>query len=216
MATDGAASIYAVRTRVARLDATGATPAGAASLYVSNALVRIEFTLEYETNEALTRKNGNGDLCVNVPEKRKVKQVTVSAFEVCTEDPELEELLAGGTILTSEGDTIGYAAPAVGVDPTPNGVSVEVWSRAIVGGVGATVNPYYHWAFPRLFLSRGSTALEEAPTAPVFTGYGLENPNWGNGPANDWEFDSERVYQYVRTAALPTVTDGVAAVPTQA
>lgn len=215
MAYDGAASIYAVRLRVARLNSAGETPASAASMYVTDSLVRIEFTPEYDSSTEITRKNGNGDLCVNVPAKRRLKQITIGALVICTNDPELEELLAGGTILTNSGATVGYQSPAIGQDATPNGVSIEAWSRAIIGGAPAATNPFIRWVFPRVYLSPGATALEENAADPSFSGYANENPSWGNGPANDWTFDSGRAYQRARVATLPAVTAGVVAVPVQ-
>lgn len=215
MAYDGAASIYAVRLRVARLNSAGATPAAAASMYVTDSLVRIEFTPEYDSSTEITRKNGNGDLCVNVPAQQRLKQINIGALVICTNDPELEELLAGGTILTDAGATVGYQSPAVGVVSNPNGVSIEAWSRAIINGAPAAANPFIRWVFPRVYLSPGATALQEAATDPSFSGYANENALWGNGPANDWTYDSTRAYQRARVASLPAVTAGVVAIPTQ-
>jgi hypothetical protein len=40
----------------------------------------------------------------------------------------------------------------------------------------------------------------------AFEGQGNQNPNWGNGPFNDWNHESGRVYQWAREAAMPDLS----------
>jgi hypothetical protein len=109
---------------------------------------------------------------------------------------------------------IGYRAPEVGGDPLPNGVSVELWSRAVVDGAFATDLPYIHWVIPRarLRLSDTLTLGAEDAMTPTFEGFTIQNPNWGDGPEGDWEFGSDRVWQYARVATVPDFTRGPIAV----
>lgn len=105
---------------------------------------------------------------------------------------------------------IGYRAPEVGEDPLPNGVSVELWSRAVVDGAFATELPYIHWVIPRARLRLSDTlslGAEDAMT-PTFEGYEIQNPNWGDGPEGDWPYASDRVWQYARVATVPDFTRG--------
>lgn len=109
---------------------------------------------------------------------------------------------------------IGYRAPEVGGDPLPNGVSVELWSRAVVDGAFATDLPYIHWVIPRarLRLSDNLTLGAEDAMTPTFEGYEIQNPNWGDGPEGDWAYGSDRVWQYARVATVPDFTRGPIAV----
>ncbi len=132
-------------------------------------------------------------------------------------------LLVGGTTPTVDittttpggpNDTppqaIGYAAPRVGVPAKPNGVAVELWSHAIVG---AGQIGYIHWLLPRLSLTISDDGFEiggEDPLTPTFTGFGLENPNYGAGADGAWPWVSDRVYQWVQESALPTYANGYA------
>jgi hypothetical protein len=217
MVWDGAGSVFGVGMRVAKLAADGSTPAGTASMYVSDALVKLEFEPLYDQPDEVVRKNAAGRACVLYQAPATLKRLTITSLEVCSPDPELEEILAGGTILTQSTNTVGLAWPAVGVDAQPNGLSLEVWSRAIdANGAPASTNPYFRWVMPRLYLRRGAGTIEEGPFGPVYSGHGIQNSNWGNGPANDWTFASNRVLQWARESAGPPVNSGGSiAIPTQ-
>jgi hypothetical protein len=113
MPTDGAATLFAVALRVARLAADGSTPAGAANMYVTNGLVKVTFTPVYESGDEATKKDGRGNLCLSVKTPDVFKRVDINSVEICSFDPELSELLGGGAIITDGGspaESIGYAA----------------------------------------------------------------------------------------------------------
>lgn len=115
-----------------------------------------------------------------------------------------------GTNLTA----IGYRAPEVGGDPMPNGVSVEMWSRAVQDGAQAAELPYIHWVIPRAYLRLSdslSLGAENAMT-PTFEGWSNQNPNWADGPEGDWAYGSDRIWQYSRVASTPDFTRGLIAV----
>jgi hypothetical protein len=109
---------------------------------------------------------------------------------------------------------IGYRAPEVGVDPNPNGISIELWSRAVQDGAFAAELPYFHWTLPRSYVRPSDAwALSgEDPMLPAFEGYCNQNKNWGTGPADDWPYESDRVWQFVRVAAIPDLSQGFVAV----
>jgi hypothetical protein len=210
---DGAGSVYALGMRLTKLTATGGFAAGAGAMLVSDALVKIDFHLDYRDGENIERINGAGRVCLSHQAPPQVKGLIVDSIEICSEDPLLEEFLSGGTVFVNETlDPIGYQAPQVGSDPMPYGVSVEAWSAAILDAAYAPDLPYMHWVFPRLFLKQSGRTLENAALAPAFEGTGNQNPAWGDGPANDFDQDSGGVYQWVRTAAIPAPTAGTIAI----
>lgn len=110
-----------------------------------------------------------------------------------------------GTVVSGSSSGYGYAAPATGMNPTPNGIGFEVWSKAIVGGRPAPVNPYWRWVFPyaQMKLS-GDRVLENGAMANTFEGYGLGNAQFGTGPVGDWPFPTTSAFQYARDAAAPS------------
>lgn len=105
---------------------------------------------------------------------------------------------------------IGYRAPEVGSEPVPNGVSLEFWTRAIQDGAFAASLPYFHWVLPRAKVRPSDAwALSgENPLLPAFEGWSEQNANWGDGPASDWPYESDRVWQFARVASLPALEPG--------
>ena len=99
----------------------------------------------------------------------------------------------------------GWAAPLQGTIPVPNGVAIEVWSRAILGGRPAAVNPFWRWVLPyALTKMNGERVLENGAMANVFDGSSLGNVGFGTGPAKDWLFPSTSAIVYARDSAAAT------------
>jgi hypothetical protein len=93
----------------------------------------------------------------------------------------------------------GYQAPALGAVANPQGVSMELFGEAIVGGYQASDLPFYRWVFPRFTnVHEGARELANANTQTLLEGQAFQNPNWGKGPMLDFQFDSSKVYQAVR------------------
>ena len=211
---DGAGSVQAVRMRIARLDATGATPAGASNMYVTDTIVKVDLKPEYVTADEVEEKNGSGALCLTYRPQDVLKDVALT-LTVCSMDEELAEILGGGAVLTSAGNTVGHALPAVGQPAMPNGISIEFWTLAILNGMPTATNPYRWWALPRCFLKRTDASYDSKGHLPVFEGFANENAGWGNGPNNDWLLASNRCLQRQRTTSLPASAIGYQATPVQ-
>lgn len=222
MAYDGAGTLFALGIRVTKLDAAGVPLVGASNAYVSDALVKTEIGLEYEDAKQVTQLNGTGIACVNYQAPYTLKRGSIKGLQICTPDPNLAQFLIGGEVIndtaTPTPNQIGYRAPLVGVEEVPNGVSLEFWTRAIIGSALATSLPYFHWILPRAYLiPAGSWVLggEEA-MIPEFDGYSLQNSGWGTGPSDDFDHPADRVWQYVREATLPDLEPGFSPVVAQA
>lgn len=218
MTYDGAAIVYALYLRVCRLNPDGTPKVGTGNLFTTDGLVSIAFGLEYTEGEEIEKKNGAGKVCVYYKAPDTLKRLTVASLEICSPNPELYEMLAGGSVLTSgTGETmrsVGYQAPEVGTNPNPDGVSIEAWSAAVIDGSPAAVDPYVWWVLPRTYLRPdGNVELGADAVGATFSGWGNQNASWGAGPLGDWEFDSERVYQWVRTDTVPTPSTSAEAVP---
>ncbi len=220
MAQNYAASVQGVCIRLSRLDATGAPIVGLTGSYVMDAFIRTSFTPEYEEGERITEKNAQGGVCVDYKAPDTLQRVTLE-LAICNPDPEVTELLAGGTLLTDTATTpnnIGYAAPEAGVDSNPNGCGLEVWSYAITGSKRAAVNPFFHWIFPKVDMRpTGDRTFENGLLANVFSGTGTGNAEFGGGPATGataWPYPAVagRPYAYSRVPVAPTGVNGYVAV----
>lgn len=209
---DYASSIHGVALRISRLNADGTLSGGASGSYLQSSFIRVSLTPEYEAGDEIIQKGANGLNCVTFKAPDSLKRVTLEV-SICNPDPEFEEMLGGGLILTSGGLSVGWAAPEVGTDSNPNGTALEVWSQAIIGGKKAAANPYWHWVFPFTQLTpSGARVVENGLMANVYVGQGLGNAAFGTGPVGDWPFTSERAYAYARTATAPVGVQGYQAV----
>lgn len=211
------AHLYAVALRASRLNAAGATPAGAGNMLITNSLVKVTFTPEWESGDEIVKKDGTGKTCLSVKQSDTLKRVTLNSVELCEENPELAELFGGGSLIVDGPDTIGYAYPAVGTDPVPNGIGLEVWTRRYTDNSPDPDFPYARWVFPRAKLRPTARSIENAAAAAEFEGWSEENAAFGNGPANDYEGGVWRAAQYVYDTTFPVATtDVTVATPVQA
>lgn len=209
-------SIDGCAMRVARLAADGTTPAGATNGYVTNKFMRVNFDPQYEEGETFRSRTACGELAVNARDREVLSGVNVE-LELAYPDAEMYELLTGGTLITTGGDSSGYAIPQLGAVANPNGISLEVWSRRrnADGSVPAT-GPYYRWVLPRLYFRIGARPIQRGPMTHAFVGYAEENPQWGSGPNNDWIPATLRALQWDIDSAIPANACGYWTVPVQA
>lgn len=216
---DSAASVQGLALRIIPLLPDG-SPDRSRSYFTTNQFLSLAFTPEYEEGDEITEKNADGSICVQYKATDVLKKVTLD-FSICAPEPEVYELLAGGTILTdtipgaggnAPTDTlaVGWAAPVVGSGPS-NPVCIEVWSRAVTGGKTATDRPYWHWVFPQCDLRlTGDRTLENGLMANGFEGNGSGNTAvepilaTGGGFSAPWGRSTASPYQYARVADLPT------------
>jgi hypothetical protein len=214
MANEGGASLQCVAIRVTALNADG-TPAPGNDMYVSDQLVKIDFNPDMEAGQEISNRGASGNLCVVYRTPDLMKRLTIE-LELCVPDPELEVLLSGGEVFydsTDVTDVLGFKYPALMKDPTPNGISVEAFTRYVVDGYQSPDQPYMWWVFPRMYLRKGNRTIDVNAMANVYDGFAGENPAWDGGPMGDWEQDSDSVVQAVFTDTIPTAKLGMQQVP---
>lgn len=102
---DGAAAIWCAATRIATLDVNGYVDPGAPT-YVTNQLIKATITPVVATGDDIEIKNANGDLVTFAKHGDIPKYATV-ALELGTPDPALEQILCGGTLLSSAAAALG-------------------------------------------------------------------------------------------------------------
>jgi len=205
MAQDYAASVSGSVIRVTRLQANGTLATGASASYVTRSMISVSMTPEYEDGDEFVQKNAAGEVCVTFKAPDTLKRVSLE-IAICNPDPEFTQMVSGGELLSTGGQSVGWAAPQIGVDAMPNGVAVEVWSRAIVDGKPAANKPYWHWVFPYAVLRQGGDrTIENDILATAFEGWAVGNTGFGDGPAVPlWPFISDRAYAYARTTDIPS------------
>lgn len=213
-----AASVQGAAIRVTRLDAAGNLLTAATDSYTMTSFISVSFTPEYEAGDEITQKSASGTICVTFQAPDTLKRITM-AIAICNPDPEFTALVSGGILLTKQtvaGDdgtiqSMGWASPQVGEDPSGDGVSVEVWSYAVINGKKASSNPYFKWVFPYVKVRQsGDRVVENGLLANSYEGFGLGNVNYGTGPDGRWEWPSvsDRPYMYSRVDWAPIGYNG--------
>lgn len=207
MAQDYASSVAGTVIRLTKLQADGNLMVGPSASYVTKQFISLSFTPEYETGDEFTSKAADGTPCVTFKAPDTLKRVTLS-IAICNPDPEFTEMIAGGQLLSAAGKSNGWAMPEVGVDATPNGVAIEVWSKAVINGKLAAVNPYWHWVFPYTQMHQsGERVIQNDILATNFEGWGVGNALFGTGPAAPaWAFGTTSPAAYARTTGIPVGT----------
>lgn len=209
MSNDCLPQVAACVIRVARLDGSGVPLPGASNLYVSDTLTKLTRTPQYEDGDEIKQKNGCGSVCLDYKAPPSYLRDD-AVLELCSVDPQLMEMLMGGSVLTS-GAAVGQAAPAIGVisQQAQNGISIELWAKRIRNGVLDPTFPYAWWVFPKVTNVKLTNANHEnAAHLPAFALELYENTNWFNGPLNNWPVASDRAWQWIPTATIPTATCG--------
>ena len=201
-------SVQACAMRVALLDMSGVPMPGPQNLYVINAISKLEATPVYTKGVDMEVVNACGapSLIYKDMDRFKRYDLTLSLIYL---DPELENMLLGTEMFNVGGLDVGGSSPQVasygGYYP---GVSIELWSKHIVNGDIDPVYPYIQWVLPRTRWVIDKITFENNPMQRMFMGYSSSNPNYYNGPANDWALPSDTQLFWKFTTTLPTPTCG--------
>lgn len=213
---DANPSVQFARLRVGRLGATGDVVVGASNGYVSGSMIELADTPELQRGAEIVVPNGVGENCVDyrVPDVVRRRNLTLS---ICAVEDELIELIIGAMLIQNATPaTIGHADPPLGEVGAPNGVSIEGWSKNLVGGSQSATLPWFRWLYAKTTgWTRGDDRLLNGAKAWVFNGYAEENPGMrAEGPFDDWDGPVDRVRAVYRTAdAPPAAAVGYVAVP---
>lgn len=201
---DGAGQVQACALRVSRLEPNGVPDPGSNNRYTTDALVRLGIDFDIRAGEELSQVNGSGEECVYYKSDDKYRKLNLT-LEICTPDPELIELLAGGTVAYELTDAIGYSLPKIS-DAAPRDVGIEAWSRAVIDGTQASSRPWWRTILP---LTRNwkfaGFAVENGVRTVVLNGHGYQNSNFFDGPLNDIpsSVDTEAMYSQFRDDDVP-------------
>jgi hypothetical protein len=207
-----------------RLD-TDCTPLTGADDQVRSAcFAQMTASPQYDDGQEFGRRAANGVRCWYVRDCDKFKQIDLTA-QLITWDMELVELVTsselqvGKTGGTWDGDAIGFAMP--GIDAScPTGVSTETYTKAAFGAGGFCASSesdaptYIRHAFPFNQWRFGDLTFDDNTDGILLNlaGFGLANPNWADGPNNDWEAEggipASAPYAAVFSDDLPTETCG--------
>jgi hypothetical protein len=205
------ASVQACAIRVATLEQDGVPLPGVGLAYVTDQLMKMVATPNNVKGADMDIINACGIL-INAYKARDMFKRYDLALDMTFISPEFEHMLCGGELFTQGGFAVGGSSPAFGAIEAVYGVSVELWTKHIVNGDFDPIWPYIQWVFPRTYWTVGPDTFENNPMQRSFVGYTSQNPNYFNGPFNDWTFASDRSRAYRFTRTLPTPNCGAIAI----
>lgn len=174
------------------------------------------------------RRAANGQRCWYLRDCDRLKQWDLT-LTLLTWDWELLELMTSGTLVLGSsasdwvGDVVGIETPGPDAE-CPDGASLEIYTKALPAGsggicseAGAGFPTYARVLFPFTRMRFGQITLDDNADGILvnITGFALPNPNWGTGPANNWEGEGgvsgDTAMAIVFSNDLPSSTCGYAA-----
>lgn len=198
MATICATPFKVPRIRVTELDECGTPVEGDCSTVVSDGIMTVEISREYEDREDFYKKNADGVFCVKVTEPPILKWINLTVT-MCNVNPQMVRILAGETLLEDD------ATPPniIGFTSTESASSLanaafEMWTRTTgSSNCGVGVTRYGYVLLPWVIEGTvGDLTFENGTADFVYTGRTQAGGDWGVGP-----------YNVVQSAAVATLGD---------
>ncbi|QDH93178.1 major tail protein [Gordonia phage Zipp] len=177
-------SVRAKTMRLTRVSNCGVPVVGTKSTLVTDGLVSVDISAEYEDGVENAPKNGNGDFCFIDVQNDKFKYFTLG-IQFCGVDPEAWEIVTGNPIYeNAAGDAVGVKFGRYSEIDTY--FALEVWSDNPGTACGPGGKSYGYHLFPFI----GSGRLDELTLSEETAEFTLGNAKtkdgtgWGVGPYN--------------------------------
>ena len=177
-------SVRAKVMRLTRIDACGVPVTGAKSTLVTEGLVNVDVSAEYEDGTENAPKNGNGDFCFIDRQPDKFKYF-VLGIQFCGVDPEAWELVTGNPIYEdAAGNAVGVKFGRYSTIETH--FALEVWSDNPGTACGPGGKRYGYHLFPFIGQARLDELSLGEETAEFTLGNAItkDGTGWGTGPYN--------------------------------
>jgi len=174
------------RVRITKLNSCGQVVTGSCSQVVSDGIISVEMTKNYEDREEFFVKNGDGTFCVRETTPPILKWIDL-VITLCNVDPDIVNLAANQVLYTSN----DAAATKIGWSTDENAAAgvnfaLEGWTR--LSGTGALCTggtEYGYVLFPWVVEGTiGDMTLENGVANFVINARTHGNSLWGVGPYN--------------------------------
>lgn len=181
--------IGAFAVRVARLTSDGTpdfdNPTG--GFMLCGGISTFQHDFETDTGEDIFEKDARGQACVIKKQEDLTKRVTFT-LTMCKSDYRLDEILEVAAAVEDGGEVVGrtfHPAAGCGSEGGKNGVSLELWSEQWDCDAPLAGAPYMRTVLPRAYLVPAGFTRQNGVSMPVYNGYSIPNPNFGDGPFGD-------------------------------
>lgn len=174
------------RIRVTRLNSCGQVVTGSCSQVVTDGIISIEMTKNYEDRQEFFVKNGDGQFCVRETNPPILKWIDL-VITFCNVDPDIVNIVAAEPLYTSDDS----AATKIGWSTTEGSAAnvnfaLEGWTRLSGTGVLCTGGQEYgYFLWPWVVEGTiGDMTLENGVANFVINARTHGNSLWGVGPYN--------------------------------
>lgn len=199
--------------RVTKVDAAGNVVNEPANSYVSDKLVSIGLSPNIETGDTFSLRNGCG-CSISRFKSNDIFNWFEFTFAGGALEPEMMALMIGAETIVDGADVVGLAFPSqLDCDEDEPAVSLEFWTKHIVGSGQDGLHPWVHWVFPKTVWQLGDNSAEEDFLQTALTGFSRTNSQWGGGPYGDGPPDDQDISEggYWKTDIDPPTAACVAA-----
>lgn len=172
----------------ARLNANGTFVGGATgALALCGDIGRLRWTPDILAGDKIRETDGCGNLSIV---RRYPDRLTGHDLEIefNAYSHEMLEIATGAVLLTDAGASVGYTDPvdvSCSVATERNGVAIIAWGENW-NCSSPNALPYEAHIFPKAFLVAGQREMTRGLNKPILTGYSEPNPNFGDGPLNNF------------------------------
>lgn len=172
------------KVRVTQLSSCG-VPVTGCSTVVSDGIISVAMTKEYEARQEFFVKNGNGDFCVRETNPPILKWINLT-LHFCNVDPEMYNILTADPVVLNDATSpvaVGYSVQE-GSAANVN-FALEGWTRlANNGGVPCTGGVEYgYFLWPWIVEGTlGDLTLENGAASFTLTSRTRAGSGWGTGP----------------------------------
>jgi hypothetical protein len=173
------------KVRVTQLDSCG-QPVTGCSTVVSDGIISIAMTKEYEDREEFFVKNGDGKFCVRETNPPILKWINL-VITFCNVDPELVGIVAAEPLVMDDAETPNATGYSTDEDSAGDvNFALEGWTRVtnLSSGVACTGGPEYGYAlFPWIVEGTiGDITHENGVANFVINARTRGDSLWGTGP----------------------------------
>lgn len=173
--------------RLTKVDVNcGQAVTGTCSTAVSNGIISVAMTKEYEDRQEFFVQNGNGDFCVRETNAPRLKFITLE-LTFCNVDPELLNIATAEPLVADDADSPRYTGFSTANNSAASAsFALEGWTR-IAGQSAACTGTsgveYGYVLFPWVTQGTiGDITFQNDTVSFVINAITQSNSQWGTGP----------------------------------
>jgi hypothetical protein len=169
--------------RLTRLDACGVPVIGASTTVVTDGLISVAATDQYEGGDPIRVLNANGDLCIDEPGKAQLAQEDLT-ITLCQVNFDAINIMTGAPLVLDAAaptpNTVGFRKRCGNADVR---FALEVWSDVSGQACVAGTKQYFYSLWPLLTNAQyGDYTIENGAVNMSITASAFCGSGWGVGP----------------------------------